>query len=125
MSTGSGTGEASPALKRALLAVQDMRARLEAMERARTEPIAVVGLGCRFPGGVNGPEAFWKLLREGREAVTEVPPSRWDVDALYDPDPDAPGKIASRHGAFVEDVDRFDARFFGVSPREAQSMDPQ
>jgi acyl transferase domain-containing protein len=125
MSTGSGTGEASPALKRALLAVQDMRSRLEAQERARTEPIAVVGLGCRLPGGVSSPESFWSLLREGREAIGEVPSSRWNVDALYDPDPDAPGKIVSRYGAFVEDVDRFDARFFGVSPREAQNMDPQ
>ena len=125
MSIDSGSGEALSPMKRALLAMQDMRTRLEAMERERKEPIAVLGIGCRLPGGVRGPDSFWQLLCEGKQAITEVPPSRWDVDAFYDPDPDAPGRISTRHGAFIDEVDRFDARFFGISPREALTMDPQ
>jgi thioester reductase-like protein len=88
------------------------------------EPIAVVGLGCRYPGA-NGPEELWRLLREGRDAVREVPPDRWDRDALYDPDPGAPGKMASRHGGFLDDVEQFDPRAFDITPREAARMDPQ
>lgn len=112
-------------LKRALAAIDQLQGKLAASEKARTEPIAIVGMGCRFPRGVDSPEAFWELLREGVDAVTEVPAHRWNVDAIYDPDPDAPGKSYTRWGAFVDDVDRFDAAFFGVSPREAVSMDPQ
>ncbi|MCA9962481.1 MAG: polyketide synthase, partial [Anaerolineales bacterium] len=101
-----------------------MRAKLEEVEQARREPIAIIGIGCRFPGA-DGPDAFWELLRDGVDAIGEVPPSRWDVDAYYDPDPDAPGKMSVRWGGFLTDVDQFDATFFGVSPREARSMDPQ
>jgi acyl transferase domain-containing protein/NADPH:quinone reductase-like Zn-dependent oxidoreductase/NADP-dependent 3-hydroxy acid dehydrogenase YdfG/acyl carrier protein len=89
------------------------------------EPVAVVGMACRFPGGANDPDAYWALLRAGYDAVTEVPRDRWDVDAYYDPDPDAPGKMATRWGAFVDGVDLFDADFFRISPREAAAMDPQ
>ena len=93
--------------------------------RARhAEPIAVVGIGCRLPGAAD-PEAFWQLLRDGREAIRLVPPDRWDAEALYDPDPDAPGKTFARHGGFLDRIDRFDARFFGVAPREATTLDPQ
>lgn len=88
------------------------------------EPIAIIGLGCRFPGA-NSPADFWALLRDGVDAVTEVPADRWDVDAYYDPDPAATGKMNSRWGGFLDNVDRFDAQFFGVSPREAACMDPQ
>ena len=88
------------------------------------EPIAVVGLSCRFPGAPNA-DAFWKLLRDGVDAIREVPADRWDVDELYDPDPDAPGKMITRWGGFIDDVDKFDASFFGISPREATEMDPQ
>ncbi|MBV8317834.1 MAG: AMP-binding protein, partial [Planctomycetaceae bacterium] len=86
--------------------------------------IAIIGIGCRFPGA-DGPEAFWRLLRDGLEAVGEVPADRWDVDAYYDPDPRAPGKLNTRRGGFLDQVDQFDADFFGLSPREAARMDPQ
>ncbi|PYQ39698.1 MAG: short-chain dehydrogenase, partial [Acidobacteria bacterium] len=101
-----------------------MQSRLDAMERARAEPIALIGLACRFPGGAD-PEAFWRLLHEGGDAITEIPPDRWDVDAYYDPDPDAPGKMYTRQGGFIGAVDGFDPQFFGIAPREAVSMDPQ
>ena len=88
------------------------------------EPIAIVGIGCRFPGA-RGPEAFWRLLRDGVDAIRDVPASRWDADAFYDPDPSTPGKMNCRRGGFLEDVDRFDPQFFGISPREVRGMDPQ
>ncbi len=89
------------------------------------EPIAIIGLGCRFPGAGETPQAYWKLLRDGVDAIREVPSDRWDIDACYDADPDAPGKMYTRHGGFIEDVDTFDSHFFGISPREAVSLDPQ
>ena len=88
------------------------------------EPIAVIGLACRFPGAPDAP-AYWRLLRDGRDAVGEVPADRFDVGAVFDPDPAAPGKAVTRRGGFLEGVDRFDAAFFGVSPREAAQVDPQ
>jgi acyl transferase domain-containing protein/SAM-dependent methyltransferase len=87
-------------------------------------PIAAIGLACRFPAAPS-PEAFWALLRDGVDAITEVPRERWDVDAFYDPDPDAPGRMSTRHGSFLPGVDRFDAEFFGITPKEAARMDPQ
>ena len=90
----------------------------------QAEPIAIVGIGCRFPGAAD-PEAFWQLLRDGRDAVTEVPAERWDINALYDPNPGTPGKMSTRWGGFLEQVDQFDPHFFGISPREATHMDPQ
>ncbi|MEQ9335550.1 type I polyketide synthase [Thalassobaculum sp.] len=111
-------------LRRALAAVSGMRQRLEAVEGRAREPIAIVGMACRFPGAPDL-ESYWRLLDEGRDAISEVPRERWDVDALYDPDPDAPGKMNSRWGGFVDGVDRFDAGFFGISPREAVGIDPQ
>ena len=92
---------------------------------AVAEPIAVVGIGCRFPGDVAGPESFWRLLVNGEDGITEVPADRWDVDAFYDPDPSAPGRMTTRWGGFLSDVDGFDADFFGITPREATAMDPQ
>lgn len=116
--------ELSP-LKRALFAVKDLRARLEAMERVKTEPIAIVGMACRFPGGAVTLDRFWQILDQGIDAIREVPPDRWDVDEYFDPDPDAPGKTYSRGGGFLDEIDGFDAGFFGISPREVVSMDPQ
>ncbi|CDO87835.1 polyketide synthase [Mycobacterium triplex] len=89
------------------------------------EPIAVVGIGCRLPGKVAGPEDFWQLLVDGRDAVGEVPADRWDGDAFYDPDPQAPGRMTTKWGGFLDDVAGFDADFFGITPREAVAMDPQ
>ncbi len=86
--------------------------------------IAVVGLGCRFPGAPD-PDSFWRLLQGGASTVTEVPPDRWSLDRYYDPSPQAAGKMYTRHGSFLERVDLFDARFFGIAPREANSLDPQ
>ena len=114
-----------PALKRAILAVKDLRSRLSDLERLKREPIAVVGMACRFPGKADCPEAYWRLLRDGKSGVGEVPSTRWNVDECYDPDPEVPGKMYTRHGALVDAVDRFDASFFGISPREAAGMDPQ
>jgi acyl transferase domain-containing protein/acyl carrier protein len=111
-------------LKQAYLALEDMQVRLEASERSRHEPIAIIGLGCRFPGA-NNPSSFWKLLQERRDLIREVPESRWNIENYYDPNPDAPGKLSSRWGGFLDQVDEFDPEFFGISPREAISMDPQ
>ncbi|MEW6234617.1 MAG: type I polyketide synthase [Candidatus Omnitrophota bacterium] len=116
--------ELSP-LKRAYLALEQMQAKLEAVERSSSEPLAVIGMSCRFPGGADDPESFWRLLHDGVEAIAEVPADRWDIDVLYDPNPDAAGKMNTRRGGFLRKVDEFDPQFFGVSPREAESMDPQ
>ncbi|OLP20308.1 hypothetical protein BST81_00795 [Leptolyngbya sp. 'hensonii'] len=121
----SARGPELSAVKQALLEVRQLRNRLDQMEQARSEPIAIIGIGCRFPGGVDGPDSFWQLLEQGVDAITEVPPDRWDIDAYYDANPQAPGKMASRWGGFLEQVDRFDAPFFGIAPREAAAMDPQ
>ena len=112
-------------LQRALLALQDARSKLENYETQSKEAIAIIGMSCRFPGGVDSPEAFWQLFHDGVDGISEVPSNRWNIDEYYDPDPDAPGKIATRDGGFLSDIDRFDAPFFGISPREAHSLDPQ
>ncbi len=107
-----------------------MRAALRELTRLRSEledvrePIAIVGMGCRVPGADN-PDAFWHILDQGLDMITEVPSDRWNLDDLYDPDPDQPGKTHARHGGFLKDIDLFDADFFGISPREAKSLDPQ
>ncbi|MBI2374775.1 MAG: SDR family NAD(P)-dependent oxidoreductase [Deltaproteobacteria bacterium] len=107
----------------ALLALE-LRSNLDAAEAALSEPIAIVGLDGRFPSAPD-PDSFWTLLREGRDAVTEVPSSRWNAAELFDPDPDRPGTVASKWGGFLEGVDAFDAALFGLSRAEAASMDPQ
>ncbi|MGL4880116.1 MAG: beta-ketoacyl synthase N-terminal-like domain-containing protein, partial [Waterburya sp.] len=88
------------------------------------ENIAIIGLGCRFPKAAN-PEAYWKLISNGIDAITEVPKDRWNVDELYDPQPATPGKMNTRWGGFLEQVDGFDPLFFNISPREAERIDPQ
>ncbi len=111
-------------LRESLSAIDRLQSRLDASERARRQPIAIVGLGCRYPGAPD-PDAFWELLRDARDAVREVPADRWDVDAFYDADPQAPGKSTTRRGGFLDRVDLFDAGFFGIAPREAATLDPQ
>jgi acyl transferase domain-containing protein len=125
MSRPENPVDQSSALLRAYLAIEELEARLDAAERAHREPIAIVGMGCRFPGGVTRPDAFWRLLRDGVDTVGPIPPDRWDVEAYYDPHPEAPGKMYTRHGAFLDDVFGFDPQFFGISPREAVAIDPQ
>ena len=115
-------------IKNALLELEKMRSRvkvLEKRERDRMDPIAIIGMGCRFPHGADNPQAFWSLLQNGIDAVTEVPSNRWSLDEYYDMDMDAKGKIYSRYGCFLDQVDNFDADFFGISAREAALMDPQ
>lgn len=111
--------------KRLLLALDEALGKLEAVERSQNEPIAIIGMGCRFPGGADDPEAFWQLLHNGVDAITEIPPQRWDMDFFYDPDPNIAGKMYIRHAGLLQQVDQFDPQFFGISPREASSMDPQ
>jgi acyl transferase domain-containing protein len=108
-----------------LLALKEARARLEAAERAASEPIAVVGIGCRFPGGGNGPDAYRQLLQQGVDAVGAIPADRYDGAAHYSETPGTAGKMYVREGAFLDGIDQFDAAFFGISPREAVSLDPQ
>ncbi len=112
-------------LKRALLTLEKMQAKITKLEQAKTEPIAIIGMGCRFPGSADSPTAFWQMLSEGRYTTGELPKDRWDIDAFYDSNPGTPGKIYSRHGCFLPQIDQFDADFFGISPREAMSIDPQ
>jgi acyl transferase domain-containing protein/NADPH:quinone reductase-like Zn-dependent oxidoreductase/acyl carrier protein len=119
------TGEHSTLLRQALRAVEQMQRKVAEAESRAHAPIAIVGMGCRFPGGAEDAESFWELLREGREAIGEVPADRWDREAFYDPDPTKPGKMISKFGGFLSDVDKFDAGFFGIAPREAATLDPQ
>ena len=111
--------------KRLALVALELEAKLQGLERSRHEPIAIVGMACRFPGEAADLEGFWRLLHNRRSAVAEVPADRWDADALYDPDPDAAGKVTTRWGGFLRDIRSFDPSFFGIAPREAVTMDPQ
>ncbi len=105
------------------LALLGRRARGEGLHHL-SEPLAIVGMGCRLPGGVESPDDFWDLISRGAITVGDVPPDRWDVDEWYDPDPSTPGRTSVKSANFLEDVDHFDAAFFGIPPREAERMDP-
>ncbi|MBF0398973.1 MAG: polyketide synthase, partial [Desulfobacterales bacterium] len=112
-------------LQRAVIAMKKMRSQLDAFEKRENEPIAVISMGCRFPGNSNNPEAFWDMLHNGKDAIIEVPEDRWKISDWYDPDPGVPGKITTRYGSFIKDIDQFDPQFFGISPKEAITIDPQ
>ena len=95
------------------------------MNTTPVTPVAVIGMGCRLPGGIDSPEQLWDALLRGDDLVTEIPPERWDADEYYDPEPGVPGRSVSKWGAFLDDVAGFDAEFFGISEREAIALDPQ
>ena len=111
-------------LQKASVRIKDLMKQVESLKKK--EPIAVIGMACRFPGGADTPEKFWEILEKGVDTVTEVPPDRWDAEKYYDPDPEVPGKIYTAMGGFLDSpIDRFDASFFNISPKEASRMDPQ
>ena len=123
----TATPDRTRIITEALRKIDDLTARLQIAERASTEPIAVVGMGCRFPGGVNNPDQYWDLLKQGRSGIVAVPAQRWDAEAFYTDDHTVPGTICNREGGFLTgwQPDEFDAEFFAISPREAAAIDPQ
>ncbi len=123
MTQTPSTRDLSP-LQQAFHIIQKLEGELHQEKQKASEPIAIIGMGCRFPGATT-PEAFWDMLSQGQDAVTEIPLSRWDIKAYYDPDPDAVGKMYIRSAAFLAQVDQFDASFFGIAPKEATRLDPQ
>ena len=108
-------------LREAFLALDKLQNRLDHYQ----EDIAIIGMDCRFPGGIDSPDAFWEMLVKGQEVISEVPNDRWQGEQFYDPDVDEKGKMYSQRGGFLTDIHHFDAEFFAISPREAMDMDPQ
>lgn len=111
------------AVKRAFIEIERLEAELVSLKTV--EPIAIIGMGCKFPGSSNTPEQFWELLKNGKCAITDIPEGRWNIENFYDSNPNAKGKSYVKKGAFIDDVDMFDAAFWGMSPMEAEALDPQ
>jgi len=112
-------------MKKALIELRETKAELQSLQKAKNEPIAIIGVGCRFPGGADNPDAFWQLLKNGVDAITEIPQDRWNVDNYYDPEKETPGKMYTRYGGFVDKLKEFEPSFFAISPKEAKVLDPQ
>ncbi len=125
MSTEETNLKELSALQRAVVLIEKIKKKLSQQEYSLREPIAIIGIGCRLPGGSNNPKQFWELLSNGVDAVQEIPDVRWEKDAYYDSDPETPGKMYTRCGGFIPEVDKFDPKFFNISPREALTIDPQ
>jgi 3-oxoacyl-(acyl-carrier-protein) synthase/SAM-dependent methyltransferase/acyl carrier protein len=123
--TVAQTAEVLSPVKRALVEIRRLHAELESCRRGPLEPVAIIGLAVRLPGGITSPERFWKALAEGEDLITTVPAERWNAQAYWSPDGDQPGTMYDTHGGFLSDIDAFDADLFGIHPREAASMDPQ
>ncbi|GLX92996.1 type I polyketide synthase [Herbidospora sp. NBRC 101105] len=111
-------------LKRVTVELTQTRRQLAAAEDRTHEPVAIIGMSCRYPGGGETVEGYWDMLSQGRNGISEVPASRWDIDDYYDPDPRTPAAMYTRHGAFLPEITTWDAEFFGLSPREALRVDP-
>src|SRR5262245_30677278 len=119
------TQDYSALMKTALLEIERMEAKLQQAERSMSAPVAVIGLGCRFPGGANSPERYWENLRNGVDAISEAPQERWNLEDYRGSGLDDQERSFCRYAGFLDHVDQFDAEFFSISPREARMIDPQ